>query len=64
MFGSTSHLPFFEPPHWPLTRLLEQAVSGQMPPVRFRKHSPHWSQLTSSGVTPWKPGSRTVSQPA
>ena len=36
MSGSTSHFPFLAPPHWPLTRLLEQAVIGQMPPVRFR----------------------------
>ena len=34
--GSTSHLPFFAPPHWPLSRPLEQSTTGQMPPVMFR----------------------------
>ena len=33
---STSHLPFLAPPHWPLSRLLEQSTMGQMPPVRLR----------------------------
>ena len=56
--GSTSHMPFLAPPHWPLTKLLEQAVRGQMPPVRFRKHSPHCLQSCCRGVTPWKPGRR------
>src|SRR4030042_1177603 len=61
--GWNSHLPSLAPPQGPLSRLLVQAVRGQMPPVHSSMHSPHSRQRSLPCHSPREPPREMVLQP-